>query len=47
MNPNNVTSSMRAAPAGMEFLRRKAELGARAPKPAEARELLDLADSEN
>ena len=31
--------------AGMEFLRRKAELGARAPKPAEARELLDLAET--
>ena len=31
--------------AGMEFLRRKAELGARNPKPAEARELLDLAET--
>ena len=31
--------------AGMDFLRRKAELGARNPRPAEARELLDLAET--
>lgn len=44
-DPEQREQANEAHTAGMEFLRRKAELGNRSPKATEVRELLDLAET--